>query len=123
MKRILPPLSLCLAGLLTVGPGTAQEQRPITVDDLLAIRTVSSVDLSPDGKWAAYVISRNDMDKDKTLSQIWMVSADGKTALPLTGDTYSASDPQWSPDGSQLAFLATRDDLDEDATSQVWTLD
>ncbi|MCB9963217.1 MAG: S9 family peptidase [Hyphomonas sp.] len=123
MKRILPPLSVCLAGLLTVGPGTAQEQRPITVDDLLAIRTVSSVDLSPDGKWAAYVVNRNDMDKDKSLSQIWMVSADGKTALPLTGDTYSASDPQWSPDGSQLAFLATRDDLDEDATSQVWTLD
>lgn len=123
MKRFLPSLTFCAACLLIAGPGTAQEKRPITIDDLLAIKDVASVDLSPDGKWAAYTITRNDMDKDKSLSQVWMASIDGKTALPLTGETYSASDPQWSPDGTQLAFLAARDDLDEDATAQVWTLD
>ena len=123
MKHILPSLSLCAACLLIAEPAAAQEKRPITVDDLLAIRDVSAVDLSPDGKWAAYTVTRNDVGKDKVLSQVWMVSTDDKTALPLTGGTYSASDAKWSPDGTQLAFLAARDDLDEDATSQVWTLD
>ena len=123
MKYILPSLSVIAASLLITGTASAQEKRAITVDDLLAIRDVSSVDLSPDGKWAAYTVTRHDMGKDESFSQIWMISADGKTALPMTGETYSASDAQWSPDGSQLAFLATRDDLDEDAVPQVWTLD
>ena len=123
MKHILPSLTFCTACLLLAGPGNAQEKRPITADDLVALKDVSSVDLSPDGKWTAYTVTRNDMDKDKVVSQVWMASTDGKTVLPLTGETYSASDPQWSPDGTQLAFLAARDDLGEDATSQVWTLD
>jgi dipeptidyl aminopeptidase/acylaminoacyl peptidase len=123
MKFLKSSLTLCAACALIAGTGAAQEKRAITVDDLLAIRDVSSVDLSPDGAWAVYTVKRNDMDKDKAVTQIWMASIDDGTALPLTGETYSASAPRWSPDGSQLAFLATRDDLDEDATGQVWTLD
>ncbi|HRX74465.1 MAG TPA: S9 family peptidase [Hyphomonas sp.] len=123
MKYALPSISLCAAFLLFAGPGTAQEKRPITTDDLLAIRDVADVALSPDGKWAAYTVTRHDLKKDKSFTQVWMASTDGKSVLPLTGDTYSASDPKWSPDGSQLAFLAARDDLDEEAVSQVWTLD
>lgn len=123
MKRILPSLSLVLACLLIAEPGLTQEKRAITIEDLLAIRDVAAVDVSPNGKWAAYTVTRNDPEKDKTVSQIWMVSLDGKTILPLTGDSYSASEARWSPDSSQLGFLAARDDLDEDARTQVWTLD
>jgi dipeptidyl aminopeptidase/acylaminoacyl peptidase len=123
MKYLKSSLSLCALLALAASPGAAQEMRAITVDDLLAIRDVSSVDLSPDGKWAAYTVKRNDMDKDKSFTQVWMASVEDGTVLPMTGETYSASDPQWSPDGTQLAFLAARDDLDEDATTQVWTLD
>jgi dipeptidyl aminopeptidase/acylaminoacyl peptidase len=123
MKYLKSTLSLCALLALAASPGAAQEKRAITVDDLLAIRDVSSVDLNPDGKWVAYTVQRNDMDKDKTFTQIWMASVEDGTVLPLTGETYSASDPQWSPDGTQLAFLAARDDLDEDAATQVWTLD
>ncbi len=123
MKYLKSSLSLCALLALAASPGAAQEMRAITVDDLLAIRDVSSVDLSPDGKWAAYTVKRNDMDKDKSFTQVWMASVEDGNVLPMTGETYSASDPQWSPDGTQLAFLAARDDLDEDATTQVWTLD
>lgn len=123
MKHVLPSAAALAACLLFAGPGLAQETRPVTVDDILALKDVSSVTLSPDGKWAAYEVSRKDMKKDKVISRIWMASTDGKTLLPLTGETYSASSPQWSPDGTQLAFLAARDDLDEDAATQVWTLD
>ena len=123
MKYLKSSLSLCALLALAAWPASAQEKRAITVEDLLAIRDVSSVDLSPDGAWAAYTVKRNDMDEDKIFTRIWMVSMEDGTVLPLTGETYSASDPQWSPDGSQLAFLAARDDLDEDAATQVWTLD
>ena len=123
MKHVLPSAAALAACLLFAAPGLAQETRPVTVDDILALKDVSAVTLSPDGKWAAYEVSRKDMKKDKVISRIWMTSTDGKTLLPLTGETYSASSPQWSPDGTQLAFLASRDDLDEDATTQVWTLD
>ena len=67
MKYLKSSLSLCALLALAASPGAAQEMRAITVDDLLAIRDVSSVDLSPDGKWAAYTVKRNDMDKTNPL--------------------------------------------------------
>jgi len=97
--------------------------RPFSVDDALAIRLVSDPRISPDGKWVAYVVERNDLGKDEKTARIYMTSVDGETTIAMTGETYSAYDPRWSPDGRYLSFIAARTDLDDDAASQVYTLD
>src|SRR4051812_29938047 len=48
--------ALAAALLATPAPARAQ-QRPMTPDDVLAIRTVSDPQISPDGRWVAYVVS------------------------------------------------------------------
>lgn len=93
-----------------------------TVDHLMSLKTVSDVKISPDGLWVAYVVRRMDEEKDKSFSQIWMSSTDGKIRLPMTASYSSASSPRWSPNGTDLAFLGVRGD-DEDAETQVWLLD
>ena len=89
--------------------------RPLTVDDLLALESVGNPQVSPDGQWVAYTISSRDTEEDKRTTQIWMVSSDGGTPIPMTSAGYSASNPRWSPDNKYLSFSASKD---EDAKSQ-----
>ncbi|MDA1371688.1 MAG: S9 family peptidase [Proteobacteria bacterium] len=95
------------------------DQRPLTVDDLIALNEVSSPQVSPDGEWVAYVVRSRDMEEDESNTQIWMVSGTGGEPIPMTSVDTSASDPQWSPDNKYLAFKASRG---EDAKAQVWSL-
>ncbi len=96
--------------------------RIINADDLLALKSVSDPQISPDGKWVAYTVERVDVEADESSTQIFMVSTEDKNVVQLTADEYSASTPRWSPDGLHLGFLAAKGD-DEEAKTQVWTLD
>ncbi|HAG72650.1 MAG TPA: S9 family peptidase, partial [Gammaproteobacteria bacterium] len=53
------------------------EALPLTVDDLMALDSVSNPQLSPDGEWVAYVVRSRDMEEDKSNSQIFMVASAG----------------------------------------------
>ena len=115
MKAIL---SLFLCGSL-LALRSQESPRPITIDDLLALKSVREVEISPDGKWIAYTVTTVDTAKDKSATRIWMAPSAGGEAIPMTSDTYSAGNPRWSPDGKYLSFTASRGD---DAKTQVWTL-
>lgn len=112
-----------LAVLASLAASAQAAPRVFTIEDALAIRAVTEPRLSPDGKWVAYTVEKNDQDKDEKTSRIYMTSVDGAATIAMTGETYSASDPRWSPDGRFLSFIAARDDLDENASAQVYTLD
>jgi dipeptidyl aminopeptidase/acylaminoacyl peptidase len=112
-----------LAAVLLFLASAQASARPFTVEDALAVRLVSDPRLSPDGRWIAYVVEKNDLDRDEKTSRIYMTSVDGVETVAMTGETYSAADPRWSPDGRYLSFIAARDDLEENAPPQVYTLD
>ncbi|MGB7023114.1 MAG: S9 family peptidase, partial [Candidatus Acidiferrales bacterium] len=77
-------------------------------DDLIAMHRVSDPQVSPDGKWVAYVVATPDMQADHSMSNIWIVPANGGEERQLTRSG-SDSRPRWSPDGKQIAFLSSRD--------------
>lgn len=114
--------TIAAAALVIAVLSPAAAARKFTVDDALAVREVSDARISPDGAWVAYVETRNDLDKDKKMSAIHIASRAGDQVLKMTGDTYSASNPQWSPNGKYLSFIAARDDLDDTAAAEVYTL-
>ena len=99
---------------------TAQAQRPITPSDIYKIRSISDPQVSPDGKWVAYVLSTPDSVKDKSDSDIWMISWDGKESIKLTASKEGESRPRWTPDGRYLTFLSSRY---ETKKSQIWRMD
>lgn len=94
----------------------------LTVDHILSLQTPKNIQISPEGDWIAYTVKRNDEEKDKGFSQIWISSVDGKSTVPMTASYASASSPQWNPNGSTLAFLGKRGD-DKKTKTQVWLLD
>ncbi len=96
----------------------AAGSRNITIDDYFQIRDVGQPELSPDGQWVAYTVRTKMLKEDKNETRIWMVSAHGGDALPMTAEGVSSGHPRWSPDGKYLSFTSSRNG----GKSQVWLL-
>ncbi len=95
-------------------------QRSINPSDVYRLKSISDPQVSPDGKWVAYVLSTPDSVKDKSDSDIWMISWDGTESVKLTASPEGESRPRWSPDGKFLTFLSSRY---ETKSSQIWKMD
>ena len=71
--------------------------------DLLKLRSVSSVAVSPDGSRVAYTVDNND-GPGRPYGQLWVMTvADGKT-VRVGGERDSSGNPVWSADGQSLAY-------------------
>jgi len=95
-----------------------QTKKALSIEDILKLKTVREVQISPDGKWVAYTVSEMDMKKDKSLKRIYSIPMNGGEPIAITGKDYSASQPRWSPDNKFLSFLAKKN---KDEKTQVWT--
>ena len=94
----------------------------MTLDDIFRFQDVGDPQVSPDGQWVAYTLSRVDTEADKRITDLWMVSWDGSQDIRLTyGVDASSNSPRWSPDGKYLSFEAERPGKAKG--TQVWVLD
>lgn len=140
MKPSLCVLLSCLAAALPLSGGAPQ---PMTPDDLWSESTIGQVDVSPNGRFAAYVLSTINREKNDYVRQIYEVSTAGDAPpVALTRGEWQNTDPAYSPDGQWLAMVSKRDGkariyllprrggeaivpfkLDSDAGSLCWSPD
>ncbi|HXU08808.1 MAG TPA: S9 family peptidase, partial [Blastocatellia bacterium] len=101
--RTLRILTVALA-LLALSLESARAQtRGLQSADLLKLRSVGEVKLSPDGSRVAYTVINNDGDA-RPYSQLWLMTvADGKS-IKLSSGKEGGSGPEWSPDGQWIAY-------------------
>ena len=78
------------------------------LEDLFRAKRVSDAQVSPDGKWVAYVVTVVDKAENSLNSDIWLVSADGTITRQLTGSPKHDRHPRWSPDGKRIVFESNR---------------
>ncbi|AMM51794.1 peptidase S9 [Rufibacter sp. DG15C] len=97
--------------------GFAQQQASnlVQITDMLKIKQMGSVALSPDGKQVAFTVTSIEPDATqknefKYVTQLYLQPTNGSApARQLTYGTNNATQPTWSPDGKQLAFVRVAD--------------
>src|SRR6202008_4747015 len=88
---------------------TNAAKRNLKVDDMFALQNVSHPQLSPDGKWVAYVVEKYNEKDDDWQSDLYMVPFAGGQAIQLTSSEKDDSHPSWSPDNKYIAFFSKRE--------------
>lgn len=94
--------------------------RPLSIDDVLDAQRIDRASLSPDGEWAAVVVSRparadeaygrTSYDADPSRDDVWLISTRTGERRALTNGANRAAGywcATWSPDGERLAMLST----------------
>ena len=104
-----------LIGLAT--GASAQQKHPITFEEMFTMGRVADPQVSPDGRWLAYVVTEYNIDANRGNSDVWLVPVDGGEARQLTTSAAADFSPRWSPDGRKLAFVSTRS-----GAAQIWLL-
>ncbi|HJT65221.1 MAG TPA: S9 family peptidase [Pyrinomonadaceae bacterium] len=120
-RRRLSSLSLLLVLACACVLVAQTARHPLTLDDLARFRNVGDPQVSPDGKFVAYVVSTVNVKDDKSSSHIWMVGIDGSNDRQITFSNESEGSPRWSPDGKYLSFTSSRPG--KARGNQVWLLD
>ena len=117
---------------------SAQAKHPMSFADVMDIKNVGAVALSPDGRTVAYSVSAWDHpnakpsadptkpdtakgDRHEVRSHLWLVPTSGGAARQLTFSERGESSPVWSPDGRSLGFLSARGTGDN-VRAQIWIL-
>ncbi len=121
--RVSALLFCCAASAFgqTPTPTATPAKHGMTLDDLAKFLRVGAPVVSPDGAWVAYTLMHVDKGEDKNVTDLWMVSWDGKQDIQLTRGKDSVGHPRWSPDGRYLAFTSGREG--DAKGTQVWLLD
>ena len=92
---------------LLLQAAAAAPQAP-TIDQLVELRRVVSVALSPDGSRVAYVVREANWDENAFETEIWLADAGGGEPRRLTNAKKSSDAPAFSPDAKRLAFASDR---------------
>jgi dipeptidyl aminopeptidase/acylaminoacyl peptidase len=87
----------------------------VTVDDLMKLRFIADVSISPDGQRVAYVVSTPSIERSEHVAVLYLMPAAGGKAVRVTYNTQIFNKPvpnprlRWSPDGSLITFIGMVD--------------
>ena len=113
-----PPVLLLLLLHAEVARPAAAATRPFALQDVVDLRSIEGIAVSPDGRSAAFTVWSADLEGRRFTSDLWIVRLDGSE--PERRLTFAKEDdtaPKWSPDGRLIGFLSERGGM-----RQVWAL-
>ena len=106
MKHFAAFFTLLLFAIFTLNL-QAQEVSTFSDMDVFELEWVQDPQISPDGEKIVYVRRGMDKMKDRRISRLWMMNADGSGHMKLTQRDVNESNPRWSPDGSRILFSSS----------------
>src|ERR671914_600621 len=98
--QLLVPALIAMAAQGVVAQSPAA--RKLTLDDLNQLREVSAPEVSPDGRYLAFLSNRDD---HREVQQVWLLDRAGGEAERITDLPGGVSEYAWSPDSRRLALV------------------
>lgn len=80
----------------------------MTFNDLMAMRRLGDISVSPDGRWVMYSATDVGLAGNTRTSHLWIVPIAGGPGRALTDSNAGESDGRFSPDGKQVLFESAR---------------
>jgi dipeptidyl aminopeptidase/acylaminoacyl peptidase len=113
---------LFITGILLILSGVlgAQQKKPLSFMDIINLKRVSGLRLSPGGEQILFAISEADWKKNKTVAHLWRINVDATGLVQMTNGADGESGGVWSPDGRFIAFITKRGE--ESADPQIFLL-
>ncbi|WP_114954545.1 alpha/beta hydrolase family protein [Sphingosinicella terrae] len=108
VRAFLWPLLLLVSAPAAAQPASGPE-RSFTARDLFDLEVASDPQISPNGRFIAYVRRSGDVMSDRLRPSIWLIDTRGGEQMPLVAGAGLHSQPRWSPDGSRLAYVSAAD--------------
>jgi dipeptidyl aminopeptidase/acylaminoacyl peptidase len=120
--RRCSPVGLLFCALAFLGAAsTSAQTRKIELSDLAKITSVSDPQISLDGKSIVFVVSRPNIEQDRSDRELVLMDIASGIQRILTYDRKGVGSPRWSPNDDRLAFVAV-DGSAKDAKPQVFVL-
>lgn len=93
------------------------KREPFSIEALYQLVGVGSPTISPDGSKVLFTVTRYDLAKGKSNTDIYVVGRDGNGKRRLTRDPATDTSPTWMPDSKSFVFMSTRE-----KGSQLWRM-
>jgi dipeptidyl aminopeptidase/acylaminoacyl peptidase len=105
-SRLVPAVRLVTTLAVLAAPAAYPQTRIIQLEDFTKITTVSDPQISPDGKSIACIVSRINLDQDRSDRELMLIDIATGAPHVMTHDRKGVGSPRWSPEGDRLAFEA-----------------
>ena len=107
LKRVWAFALLMLMALPGQTAPPSGPERTFTARDLFGLEVAADPQISPDGRWIAYVRRTGDIMTDRYRPAIWLIDTRSGEQMPLVAGTGAHSQPRWSPNGDRIAYIST----------------
>jgi dipeptidyl aminopeptidase/acylaminoacyl peptidase len=99
-----------LAAGAPMGAQQAPPRRPMSIVDLAELPRLLDPQLSPDGRFVLYTLTRTDWRANRSVAHIWRQAVGGGAPIQMTNGDAGETTARWSPDGKSILFLTRRND-------------
>ncbi|MEQ1489334.1 MAG: S9 family peptidase [Terricaulis sp.] len=86
-----------------------ERARNFVAADVFDLEYADNPQISPDGRWVAYVRVTADVMTDRFRRSIWLVDANGANHRPLVQGAGGYGSPVWAPSGRAIAYVANEE--------------